>query len=114
MNRTLSVVLLGLSLVLPQAHAGLIPTDDAVQRSQVKRLIERTEVAAQLERMGIPLEAATGRVDAMTDDEVRDLAGRIENLYVGGQNASDWSGGDWINFAFNMIPVLLLLILLIA
>ena len=54
MKRILSVLVLGLALALPQAQAGMIATDAAGdERARVRAMLERPEVAAELERMGI-------------------------------------------------------------
>ena len=88
MKRILTLLFFGLALSLPQAHAGLISTDAAQardERSRVKALLERPELAAELQKMGIPPQDAAARVDAMNDAEVRQLAGRLDALPAGGQ-----------------------------
>jgi len=88
-NHVAAALLLGLALALamPQAYAGMISTDDA-ERERVKTLLERPEVAAQLEKMGVAREQARSRVDAMTPAEVSALAGRLDALPAGGQSAT--------------------------
>lgn len=80
-----------LALLIPQAHAGLIATDEAVgsaqakqERDQLRTLVERPEIAAQLEKMGIAPDQAKARVDAMSDSEVHWLAGKLGSLPAGG------------------------------
>ena len=86
MKRVLSVLLLGLALVLPQAQAGMIATDAAGdERARVRAMLERPEVAAELEKMGIAPQDAKDRVDAMNDQEVIQLAGRLDKAAAGGQ-----------------------------
>ena len=88
MKRILTLLFFGLALSLPQAHAGLISTDAAQardERSRVKALLERPELAAELQKMGIPPQDAAARVDAMNDAEVRQLAGRLDKAAAGGQ-----------------------------
>lgn len=87
MKRFLSMLVLGLALAVPHAHAGLIATDamQADERTRVKAMIERPEVAAELQKMGIPPQEAAMRVDAMSDAEVRRLAGRLDAAPAGGQ-----------------------------
>ena len=84
MKKILGGLLLAFAFALPQAYAGLVPTE----RERVKALIERPEVAQQIEKMGIPAKEALARVDAMTDEEVRSLAGRLDALPAGGQISS--------------------------
>ena len=81
-------LLLGLALAGAPAHAGLISTDEAVaaqDRERLNAFLERPEAAGQLEKMGIRLGEAQGRIGAMTDEEVRSLAGRLNRLPAGGQ-----------------------------
>jgi hypothetical protein len=77
--------------VLPfQAQAGLIGTDAALSaaqaqtaREQLRGLVSRDQVAAQLQAFGVPAEEALARVDALSDTEVASLAGRIDALPAG-------------------------------
>jgi hypothetical protein len=74
---------LALALAVPQAHADMIHIDP--DRERVNALLARPEVVKELERMGIPADEARARVGAMTPEEVRSLAGRIDALPAGGQ-----------------------------
>ena len=79
---------LAAALLLPQAHAGVIATEEAVaqdERARVKALLERPELANALEKMGLPSHDAAARVDAMADAEVLQLAGRLDAALAGGQ-----------------------------
>jgi hypothetical protein len=78
---------LALALAVPQAHADMIRPDDP-ERERVKALLARPEVVKEMERMGIAADEARTRVDAMTSEEVRSLAGRLEALPAGGQSSS--------------------------
>jgi len=88
-----TAVLLGaaLAFILPQTvRAGTIATDDvlaaqqpAQDRAKLKALVERPELAQQLEKLGIAPEKAKERVDAMSDAEVRMVVGRLESLPAG-------------------------------
>lgn len=83
------IVALGfaLALAIPQANAEMISTDRAQagdERSRVKALVERPEAAQALQKMGIAPREAAARVDAMSDAEVRQLAGRLDALPAGG------------------------------
>jgi hypothetical protein len=86
MKRVLSVLVLGLALALPQAQAGMIATDAAGgERARVRAMLERPEAVAELEKMGIRPQDARDRVDAMNDQEVLQLAGRLDQAAAGGQ-----------------------------
>jgi hypothetical protein len=79
-----AVLVLGVSNV----HAGLIPSDAAIKasgdRERVQAMLERPEVAAELQKMGIAPADAQARVQAMSDTEVAQLAGRLDALPAGG------------------------------
>jgi hypothetical protein len=74
------------------AHAGMIGTDQVVQTSQSDRgavlsFLSRGDVAGQLQSFGLDASTAKDRVAAMTDEEVRYLAGRISSAPAGGSDA---------------------------
>ena len=58
------------------AYAGTISTDQAISSAQADRaavlsLVERSDVANQLQSLGVDPSTAKDRVGAMTDQEVR-------------------------------------------
>jgi len=71
------------------AQAGMIGTDQVVtsasqaDRSTVLGFVSRADVAGQLQSMGLDPATAKDRVAAMTDDEVRYLAGKIDTMPAG-------------------------------
>jgi hypothetical protein len=83
MRRLLTTLAIALSLAVPPAYAGMIGIEDA-ERERVKSMLERPELAAQLEKMGVAPDEAKARVDAMTPQEVSQLAGRLDSLAAGG------------------------------
>jgi hypothetical protein len=97
------------AVVMPRAHAGMIATDEAQvpsvnsERERVKALLARPEVVKQLGDFGVTPADAQARVDAMTDGEVVQLAGRIDQLAAGGQAFTNQQ----------LIVILLLVILLV-
>ena len=103
----LRTLFLAVVLVAPQSHAALVATDAALaegERNRVKALIERPEVAKQLEQLGIPPGEAAARVDAMTEAEVRALAGRIDALPA---------GGDMANQTLLLLIILIIVLILV-
>jgi hypothetical protein len=85
MRKLLTTIAIALSLAVPQAYAGMIgvqPQD--TERERVKSMLERPELATQLEKMGVSPADARARVDAMTPEEVGQLAGRLDQLVAGG------------------------------
>jgi Family of unknown function (DUF6627) len=84
-----SALSLGLS---GAANAALISTADAVDsvqaaaaRAQMKVLLQRPELAKELKTLGASPAEAQARVDAMTDEEVTALAGKVADLPAGGR-----------------------------
>jgi len=73
------------------ATAGMIGTDQVVtsggqqDRSTVINFLSRSDVAGQLQGLGIDPSTAKDRVAAMTDPEVQSLAGRINAMPAGGE-----------------------------
>jgi hypothetical protein len=74
-------------------QAGMIGTDQVVttsssaDRSTVLNFVGRSDVASQLQFLGIDPATAKDRVAAMTDEEVQSLAGRINALPAGADTA---------------------------
>ncbi len=84
--RLLIVCTVGMGLPLP-ASAGIVSTDQivaGVERDQIRDFLDRAEIQAQMQSMGVDVAAARARVDALTDEETRDLAARIGELPAGG------------------------------
>ena len=88
--RMLVVCMVGLPF---QVHAGLIGTDQVftaelaiAARGMVSSVINRSDVAGQLQSLGLSPEAAKNRVAALSDSEVTQLAGQLENLPAGGNS----------------------------
>jgi len=80
----LIVCLAGLGLPV---HAGMLPTDAAnPERSRVLTVLERSDVQAALQAHGVSPVDVKARVAAMSDDEVAQLAGQIDNLPAGGSD----------------------------
>lgn len=86
--RVLIVCTMAIGMPLP-ASAGIVTTDQvqsAGDRGKVRSFLDRAEVRSQMESMGIDGTAARARVDALTDEEVSSLAGRIDSLPAGGDS----------------------------
>ena len=96
------------ALVMPQVHADMIGTETAHaqdERARVKAMLERPELAKGIEQMGIAREDAVARVDAMSDEEVLQLAGKLDAALAGGQISNE-------TLLIVIVLVLLLIILL--
>jgi cobalamin biosynthesis Mg chelatase CobN len=71
------------------AQAGMIGTDQIVtsaaqaDRTTVLEFLGRAEVVSQLQSMGLDASNAKDRVNAMTDQEVQVIAGKINSMPAG-------------------------------
>src|SRR5512139_1582794 len=95
MTRMLCTVLIVMMAWTPfqLAQAGMIGTAEQIaattahsERSAVLSLIDRADVASKLQVYGVDLSSAKERIAALTDEEVRSLAG---TLSTGPAGASD-------------------------
>jgi hypothetical protein len=82
-------------LPAPGVQAGMIGTEELITaervleaRERVETFMQREDVRSELERFGISSEQAQARVDGLTNAEVAQLAGKIEQLPAGG--VSGW------------------------
>ena len=78
------------------AQAGMIGTDQVVSNAQAERaviqsMLGRTEVASQLQALGVDPNTARARVAAMTDQEILALSGNLDSLPAGARS----SGWGW-------------------
>jgi hypothetical protein len=82
------VSILGAGMPLP-ASAGIVATDQVAagsERDRVTSFLERAEVQAQMQALGVNPQAAVARVNALSDDEIAGLADRIDQLPAGGSD----------------------------
>ena len=96
------------ALVSVPASADIVSTDQVLagsDREKVRAFLEREGVEERLKALGVAPELARKRVDAMTDEEVLLVAGRIDTLAAGG--ALDKT--DWILILLITILVIILL-----
>ena len=104
----LTVLALAAALLTPRAFAEMIPTErtqtQSDDRATVKDMLARPEVVREMQKMGIPPEKAAARVDAMSDEEVRQLAGRLDALPAGGALSTE----EWL-----LVIVVILLVIII-
>jgi hypothetical protein len=102
-----SLVIAGTALMgLPmQAQAGIVSTDAALQsaestaqRERVTEFLLRGDVQKELQSHGLAADKAVERVAAMSDAEVAQLAGRIDQAPA---------GGDILGILFTIFIILL-------
>lgn len=101
------VMLTTLVLVLPQqsAFAGLVGTDQllaqeqaAPERARLAAFLDRADVLAQLQSMGVTPREAKARVYALSDEEAHQLAGKLDQFPA---------GGDVLSLLFTVFVILL-------
>jgi len=90
--RLLVVSLCYFELPISPAHAELVSTDSIAAtrqtesaRQKLEHYLEREDVRAGLEKNGVNPAAAKARVDALSDDEVAAVTGKIDSLPAGGE-----------------------------
>jgi hypothetical protein len=102
-------LVLCMALPLP-AQAGMLPTDAAITSDTKERIasfLERSDVRAQLESMGVNPADAKARVASLTDDEAVRLAGQIERMPAGADAAGAIVGAIILVFIVLLITDLL-------
>ena len=95
MQNTFCRILIALMVWTPfqMAHAGMIGTEqfvssaDSGDRTTVLNVLSRSDVAGQLQSLGIDPAQARDRVQAMSDQEISALANRLESLPAGASNS---------------------------
>ncbi len=98
LSKLISQLLIVAMIVMPfSAQAGMIGTDqvvasaqDRVNRDKVLDFVSRGEVVKQLEALGLSASTAKDRVGAMTQEEVNQLAGKIDSLPAGASDSGWW------------------------
>ncbi|PHM19306.1 MAG: hypothetical protein CK604_13205 [Curvibacter sp. PD_MW3] len=102
---TLLVATTSLTSLPLTAQAGIVPTDEVLpqsaavaHRERVSSFLARDDVRQALQAQGVSPQAAAERVQAMSDNEVEQLAGRIDQAPA---------GGDVLGVLFTVFIVLL-------
>lgn len=105
-SRLLIVTTLGLGVPFHSAHAGVVGTDKVAvssqfqsERERIRSFLDREDVRKALQNQGIDANNAKARVDALTDEEVQRVAGRLDKMPV---------GGDIIGILFLVFIILLI------
>lgn len=90
MVRLMAAVMVLVSLPIGYAQAGMVTTDQVLDaaalaetREQVFDFLARDDVRQQMEALGVDPDEAASRAASMTDAEVTQLAGQIEQLPAG-------------------------------
>ena len=87
-SQILIFAMLHLCWLTSYAYAEMIPTESAVQvqddRQRLLELLDRQEVVDELGKHGISKVEAVARVNSLTDEEVTQIAGKLDELAAGG------------------------------
>lgn len=104
-SRLLIASILSLTLPIQAAYAGMIGVDKVAaseqsqnQRERIKSFLEREDVVKAMQTEGLDASTAKARVDALTDQEVQQVAGKIDTMPA---------GGDILSILFTIFVVLL-------
>lgn len=104
-SRLLIASVLGLGLPLQSSYAGLVGTDKVAvsaqsqsERERIRSFLDREDVRNELQAQGIDVNTAKARVDALTDEEVQKVAGKLDKMPA---------GGDIIGILFTVFVILL-------
>jgi hypothetical protein len=101
LSKLISQLLIVSMILLPfSARAGMIGTDQAIATAQdivnvdkVRDFVSRGDVVKQFEAMGLSAATAQDRVNAMTQEEINRIAGKIDTLPAGADSTAAWVGG---------------------
>lgn len=92
---TMAVVMLMASLPVNLAHAAMVTTDQVIEqstsaddRARVMDFMAREGVRRELGTLGIDPDEAARRVASLSNEEIRRIAGRLDDLPAG-QDAMD-------------------------
>jgi len=98
LSKLISQLLIISMVVLPfSTQAGMIGTDQVAasataqaNRDKVRDFVSRTDVQKQFETLGLTTANAAERVNAMTQDEINRIAGKIDTLPAGADSSAGW------------------------
>ena len=86
----MAVVMVWASLVPSVAHAALVTTEQAIagtenagDRARVMEFLSRGDVQNQMKELGIQPAEAMARVTSLSDAEIANIAGRLDELPAG-------------------------------
>jgi len=95
-SRILIFSMLHLCWLTSYGYAEMVPTKSSIERPSTSNtdrqhildLLDRQEVADELEEYGITKMEATARINSLTDEEVSEIAGKLDELPEGGYGNS--------------------------
>jgi hypothetical protein len=104
----------GLTVAWVPAQAAMVGTTRVLKenhqdrdRERLRTLLDREEVCDQLEAWGVDSEIAKARIDSLTDEEVAEIVGRLDQLPAGGSTVGVLVGAAVIIFIILLITDIL-------
>ena len=85
----------------------LVSSQQQEDRDKVHRFVQRADVTKQLESYGVSSAAAQERVNALTPDEINQLAGNIDSLPAGAATELTLTASTWLIVAIFALIVFL-------
>jgi hypothetical protein len=101
-------------IISAPARARMINTDEIFKQSQydlsrksINSFLDRSEVQNYLVAWGISPEEAKARIDSLTDEEIENIASRIDRLPAGGDGLGTIVGAALLIFIILLITDIL-------
>jgi hypothetical protein len=86
----MAVLMAVMTLPMGLAQAKMVTTDQVIEqsapsddRAQVRDFLMREDVRQQLNQLGVDAEEAARRIASLSDEEVQQIAGRLDELPAG-------------------------------
>ncbi len=102
------------SIISAPAHAKMINTDEFLKQSQhdlsrksINTFLDRSEVQKYLVAWGVSPNEAKARIDSLTDEEIENIASRIDRLPAGGDGLGTIVGAALLIFIILLITDIL-------
>jgi hypothetical protein len=107
-----ALALIALSISWAPAHAAMVNTAEILKENQhnlepLPMSLDRSEVRRQLEAWGVTSEEAQAWVDGLTDQEIAEVAARIEQMPAGGSALGTLVGAGLVVFVILLITDIL-------
>ena len=103
-----------LCIISAPAQAKMINTDEIFKQSQydlssksINTFLDRSEVQKYLVAWGVSPEEAKARIDSLTDEEIENIASRIDRLPAGGDGLGTIVGAALLIFIILLITDIL-------
>ena len=101
-------------IISAPARARMINTDEIFKQSQydlsrksINTFLDRSEVQKYLVAWGVSPEEAKARIDSLTDEEIENIASRIDRLPAGGDGLGTIVGAALLIFIILLITDIL-------